>query len=134
MMATGSRVLLVEDEMLISEMVAEVLAEHGFEVHAVATAKDALRHLTCGAPCDILFTDINLAGGMDGAVLAQIAREMRPDLPVVYASGRFGRIEELKAVPGSAFLPKPYDLGQLCAVLEMVAESQIRAPSLVPEH
>src|SRR5439155_13361036 len=58
----ASCVLLVEDEFLVSDMVAEVLAEHGFEVHAVANAKDALRHLTRGARCDLLFTDINLPG------------------------------------------------------------------------
>ena len=36
---------------------------------------------------DILFTDVNLPGGMDGMMLARRAREMQPDLPVVYASG-----------------------------------------------
>src|SRR5688500_16576479 len=61
------RVPLVEDEYLISAMVAEILAEHGFEVHVATNAKDALQHLTCGAPCDVLFTDINLPGGVDGA-------------------------------------------------------------------
>ena len=75
----ASRVLVVEDEFLISDMVAEVLAEHGFEVHVAANAKDALQHLTCGAPCDVLFTDINLPGGVDGATLAQLARELRPE-------------------------------------------------------
>ena len=94
------RVLLVEDEILISEMVAEVLAEHGYEVHVAANAKDALRHLTCGAPCDVLFTDINLPGGVDGAALAQLARKLRPDLPVVYASGQVTAIEQ-------------FDVGQL---------------------
>ena len=72
-----SRVLLVEDEFLLCDMIAEALAEHGFEVYAVANAKDALRHLTCGSPCDILLTDINLPGSIDGAALARIARELR---------------------------------------------------------
>ena len=88
-------------------MVAEVLAEHGFEVHVAANAKDALQHLTCGAPCDVLFTDINLPGGIDGATLAQLARELRPGLPVVYASGLVSAIEQLNAVPGATFVPKP---------------------------
>ena len=87
--AQRSRVLLVEDEFLLCDMIAEVLAEHGFEVFAVANAKDALRHLTCGSPCDILLTDINLAGSIDGAALARLARELRPNLPVVYASGSY---------------------------------------------
>ncbi len=86
-MGSTPRVLVVEDEFLISAMVADVLAEHGCEVHVAANAKDALEHLTCGAPCDVLFTDINLPGGVDGATLAQLARQLRPGLPVVYASG-----------------------------------------------
>jgi DNA-binding response OmpR family regulator len=79
------RVLLVEDEFLIAEWVAESLTEQGFVVHTASNAGDALRHLAA-APVDVLFTDINLLDGMDGAALARCAREMRPKLPVVYAS------------------------------------------------
>jgi DNA-binding response OmpR family regulator len=118
----ASRVLLVEDEALISELVCEALADHGFEVHAVATASEALKHLSAGSPCDLLFTDINLPGGMDGDALAQLARELRPNLPVVYASGSVSRIEQVKAVPGAAFLAKPYDLRKLCAVVDAFAQ------------
>jgi CheY-like chemotaxis protein len=119
-----SRVLLVEDEFLLSSMVAEVMAQHGFEVHAVANAKDALRHLTRGEPCDLLFTDISLPGGVDGAMLAQLARQLRPGLPVAYASGVITHLDELKAVPGSIFVPKPYDPEKICELLEKFAASR----------
>ncbi len=119
--AQRSRVLLVEDEFLLADMVAEVLGEHGFEVFTVANAKDALRHLTCGCPCDILLTDIKLAGNIDGTVLARLARELRPNLPVVYASGSYRAIEELDAVSGSIFVPKPYNPEKLCAMISELA-------------
>jgi CheY-like chemotaxis protein len=64
------RVLLVEDEYLISEWVAESLAEQGFAVCTATNGMDALKCLA-SVPVDILFTDINLAGGMDGTVLAR---------------------------------------------------------------
>jgi CheY-like chemotaxis protein len=112
------RVLVVEDELLICDMLAEVLSERGFEVHAVNNANDALRHLTGGYPCDVLFTDINLPGGVDGAALAEMARELRPDLPVVYASGSVGKIDRFKAVSGASFVPKPYDLERVCRLLK----------------
>ena len=115
-----SRVLLVEDEFLLCDMLTEALSEHGFEVYAVANAKDALRHLTCGSPCDILLTDINLPGGIDGAALARIARQLRPGLPVVYASGSYSRIEQLDAVAGAIFVPKPYDADKLCEMLSEI--------------
>ena len=116
-----SRVLLVEDEFLLADMLAEALAEHGFEVKAVANAKDALRHLTCGSPCDILLTDINLPGGIDGTKLARLARELRPNLPVVYASGSYNTLDELEAVAGAIFIAKPYDPDKLCEMLSEMA-------------
>ena len=116
------RVLLVEDEFLLCDMISEVLAEHGFEVFAVANAKDALRHLTCGSPCDILLTDINLPGSIDGTALAQLARELRPKLPVVYASGSYKRLEELNAVAGALFVAKPYDPDKLCEMLSEMTQ------------
>jgi CheY-like chemotaxis protein len=118
------RVLLVEDEFLISAMVADALTEHGFEVYVAANAKDALQHLTCGEPCDVLFTDINLPGGVDGAALAQLARQLRPGLPVVYASGLVTAIEQLNAVPGSTFVPKPYDPDKVCTLLQSCASAR----------
>ena len=102
------KVLLVEDEVLISEMVAEVLAEQGFEVHAVGSAAEALCILKAGTSIDVLFTDINLGDGMDGVTLAMYARVMRPDLPVVFASGRWATLDGLQDLPRSALLPKPY--------------------------
>jgi CheY-like chemotaxis protein len=119
--AHRSRVLLVEDEFLLCDMLAEALLDHGFEVHAVSNAKDALRHLTCGSPCDILLTDINLHGSIDGTELAQLARELRPNLPVVYASGSVSKIEQFAAVIGSVFVQKPYDPDKLCAMLSRIA-------------
>jgi CheY-like chemotaxis protein len=102
------RVLLVEDEFLISEMVAESLARQGFCVRSVTNGTDALRHLA-SAPVDVLFTDINLPGGMDGKTLARWARDLLPDLPVVYASGGINMFDFAWRVPGSIFVAKPYD-------------------------
>jgi CheY-like chemotaxis protein len=102
-------VLLVEDEPMISDLAIEALQDQGFEVAAVSNAGDALRRLISGAPVDVLFTDINLPGGMDGGTLARRARELRPNLPVIYTSGRRAVIEQLDPVEGSMFVPKPYD-------------------------
>ena len=112
------RVLLVEDEILVSDMIAGALADHGFEVHAVSNAREALQHLSCGAPCDVLFTDINLAGKVDGTALAQVARRLRPELPVVYTSGTVASIDPSAAVTGSTFVSKPYDPEKVCALLQ----------------
>ena len=87
-MEPGPKVLLVEDEPMLSELLTEALTDKGFAVHAAPNADGALQHLRSGADVDILFTDIDLGDGIDGAQLARIAREMRPRLPIIYASGR----------------------------------------------
>ena len=74
------------------------------------------QHLRSGADVDIMFTDIDLGAGMDGAQLARIAREMRPKLPIIYASGRRS-LSDFRSVPGSTFLPKPYTLKQIDATI-----------------
>jgi CheY-like chemotaxis protein len=117
MMTNGKMsVLLVEDEPLISDIATEALEEQGFEVQAVANASEALSCLNSSTSIDLLFTDVNLPGDMDGAALAQCARQMRPGLPIIYTSGRQSKIEHMEPVDGSMFLPKPYDpfdLGRL---------------------
>jgi CheY-like chemotaxis protein len=119
-MTPRARVLLVEDEWLVSEIITESLQDRGFAVFPVATARDALNYLTDGQPADILFTDIQLAGEMDGAALALAARDLRPDLAVVYTSGVVKSIQS--SVPGSRFIPKPYDPGQVSNLFrQMVA-------------
>jgi CheY-like chemotaxis protein len=102
------RVLFVEDEILVSEWVVESLCDQGFAVQAVTNAADALQHLASD-PVDVLFTDINLPGGMDGAALARRARELLPQLPVFYASARATMLAPDARVPGSIIVAKPYE-------------------------
>lgn len=111
-------VLLVEDEILISHLVADVLTEHGFEVHEAASADEALRYIDAGGAVDVMFTDVNLPGSMDGAALAQHARARRPELPIVYASGRYCSTDFGPLVPRSIFVPKPYRPEDICTLLQ----------------
>ena len=121
-MTHAATVLLVEDELLISHLVAESLSEHGFVVHESTTANEALNYLTSGAEVDILFTDINLPGGMDGRELALKARQLRPDLPIVYASGRYQPADIGALVPRSVFVSKPYDPEDVGTLLTRMTE------------
>jgi CheY-like chemotaxis protein len=111
-------VLLVEDEVLIRNLVADTLSERGFAVHEATTADEALQYMGSGADVDVLFTDINLPGRMNGAELAERARALRPDLPIVYASGRFRSSDIGPLVPSSVFVPKPYSLDDVGTLLE----------------
>lgn len=111
-------ILVVEDEPLICDLITDVLSEHGFTVHAVADAETALAYLQSGRDVDVLFTDIDLAGTMDGSMLAARVRQERPDLPVIYCSGRYSPSALAAPVPRSIFVRKPYDPAALCTLME----------------
>jgi CheY-like chemotaxis protein len=113
-------VLLVEDEVLIAEIIGEALAESGHTVHAVANAQDAIAHLSNGGRVDLLFTDINLPGDMDGVGLAEQVRAVNPQLPVLFSSGRWWRLDELQKLPNAATLRKPYSPARACEAVELL--------------
>ena len=118
-----TNVLIVEDEVLISALVSEVLSENGFDVHAVPNGEAALNYLESGPEVDVLFTDINIEGRMDGSMLAKQVRERRPDLPIVYCSGRYSPSAMSPLMSRSIFLKKPYDPMDLCTLLTRLTES-----------
>jgi DNA-binding NtrC family response regulator len=118
-------VLLVEDEAIISEWVKDTLTEDGFAVHAVANAREALAYLDARRDVDVLFTDINLPGDMDGSRLAWAAWKLKPDLTVVYASGRVRAVDPTLRVPGSAFVPKPYMPSQISSLLQRMVNPRV---------
>jgi CheY-like chemotaxis protein len=115
-------VLLVEDEVLISTLVADWLSEVGFAVHEVTTADEALDYIGSDGEVDVMLTDVDLPGRMNGAELAERVRELRPDLPIVYASGWRGASEVAPLVPRSMFMPKPYSADEVCTLLTRLTE------------
>ena len=117
-------VLVVEDEALISDLISEVLSDNGFAVHAVPDGEGALRYLESGAEVDVLFTDINLLGEMDGSQLARHARARRPEMPVVYCSGRYSPSALAPPVPRSVFVRKPYSPEELCRLIERLTAAR----------
>jgi CheY-like chemotaxis protein len=117
-------VLVVEDEIEISELISEALAEGGFDVHAVTNAEGALRYLDSGSNVDVVFTDINLEGEMDGSMLAKEVRARRPELPIVYCSGRYSPSALAAPVPRSIFVRKPYNLEDVCTLLSRLTATR----------
>jgi CheY-like chemotaxis protein len=123
------RVLVVEDEAIVRHLIVDVLIEDGFEVHAVANARDALSHLAAQWPVDVLFTDVELEGDVDGGRLAVLARKLLPELAVVYTSGSVERIEQ---VADSVFVPKPYEPAKICTLLTKVTKRSRKSYSVNP--
>ena len=118
------RVLVIEDEYLVRDMIVQELELAGLEVLEAESAEKGLALLKPGDRLDLLFTDIRLPG-MDGWRLAQEIRTRYADIPVIYASGYSDRVTLL---PHSKFLQKPYLPSQ---VLRSAAELGIKLPKPV---
>lgn len=81
------RVLLIDDDALVRQTLADTLAAEGIEVDGLANAEDALVLLGAGQVPDVLVADIDLGPGLTGLDLAAIARERHPAAEVVLISG-----------------------------------------------
>ncbi|HLO19577.1 MAG TPA: CHASE3 domain-containing protein [Sphingomicrobium sp.] len=103
-------VLVVEDNDGVREYAVEVLEQLGYRVLAASDAKEALRLLSDGKHVDLLFTDIVLPGAITGRVLADQAKDMRPDLRVLYTTGytRNAIVHQGRLDPDVHLLNKPY--------------------------
>jgi PAS domain S-box-containing protein len=113
----GQRVLVVEDEEDVRNIAAAFVRSMGYRVHAVANAADALQCIDGDPTIALLFSDVMLGAGMNGKELAAAARQRRPGLPVVLASGF-----EDTGVPGDTgtfeLLRKPYRRADLAAAIQ----------------
>jgi PAS domain S-box-containing protein len=103
-------ILVAEDDPFVRSSVIHRLESLGYRVIAAVNADEALLKLRANPKIDLLFTDIIMPGGMSGWELGDIARQLRPGLPIVYTSGyaletlvKQGRISEQ-----SIILTKPY--------------------------
>ena len=107
----GARILLVEDNPEVAQVTAAMLEQLGYEVHTQSNGESALKLLDGGEPFKLVFSDIVMAGALDGLGLARALRERHPHLPVLLATGYTSAAE---AAQGDfAILRKPYQMSEL---------------------
>ncbi|MGH7022325.1 MAG: response regulator [Caulobacteraceae bacterium] len=120
--STRPKVLLVEDEVTISTLLQEALAEAGFDVatafnyHEAIAALDAHEGHLAG-----LITDVRIGAGGSGWDVARHARESAPTLPVVYTSGNSAHEWFVEGVPESVMVAKPFAPAQIVVALASLA-------------
>lgn len=116
-----STALVVEDEPLVRVFAAEVLQDAGYRVFEACDAQDALAILDERHDIQIVITDIEMPGDMDGLALASAVRARWPDTVILINSGRVR--PEPDALPiGAGFLAKPYRVAELLRQLEQLLE------------
>jgi CheY-like chemotaxis protein len=91
---TGPRgdetILLVDDNLTLREVTRRHLSALGYTVALAASGPAALALLRSGGRFDLLFTDIVMPEGMTGYALAEAARQLQPDLRVLFTTGYAG--------------------------------------------
>jgi DNA-binding response OmpR family regulator len=118
-------VLLVEDEEAIRHLLDDTLTEAGFELVMAADGKQALSEIEADAArFRALVTDINLGRGPDGWELARRARELEPEMGVVYMSGGSGHEWAAHGVPKSVLISKPFVPVQIITALSTLLNEQ----------
>ena len=117
----GESVLLVEDDPAVRLLVQNVLTELGYSTHAAEDANTALRLLESELRIDLLVTDVGLPG-MNGRQLAEIARQHRPELKVLFMTGYAQQAAERQGFldEGMDLLAKPFTLEQLAGKIRQM--------------
>lgn len=105
-------VLVVEDESLIRASLVLHLEEEGVEVFEAADARQAIALMERHANIQLLFTDLNMPGSMDGLMLTAYVRDRWPPVKIIMTSGR-QRLEITDLPDGSLFFAKPYQLASV---------------------
>ncbi len=111
----GLAIALVEDDPTVRRGVSALLREWGHRVIEAANANEALVILQGPDALHLLFSDIVMPPGMTGVELAHHARRLRPDLPILLASGSppHAVAADEARISGAAIIAKPYDIGEL---------------------
>ena len=103
-------ILVVDDDFLIRLFTVEILQEAGLEVLEASDAASALALLQEVPGLQLLCTDVQMPGELDGVELALLVRERHPEMRVIIMSSHSGHSDRLPSVP---FLAKPFQASHL---------------------
>jgi two-component system, response regulator PdtaR len=102
-----SVVLVVEDNALIRMSAVDIVVSAGYEALEAEDADAAIRILEARSDIDLVFTDVQMPGTMDGLKLSHYIRDRWPPVRIMVASG-MAILEESSLPAGSRFFSKPY--------------------------
>ena len=112
----GETLLVVEDEPAVLEIATSSLRESGFAVVGAPDAASALAALAATPEVSLVFTDIVMPG-QSGVTLAGEIWKLRPDMPVVFASGYSEETLTRELPAGARFIKKPYKISAVVALI-----------------
>ena len=112
-----SVILVVEDEPFIRMVAVDLLEAEGRVILEAGSAEEALEVMAAEGRVDLLFTDINMPGDLDGLALAEIAFRRQPDIHLIVTSGA-KQLTDDEIPDGGVFIAKPYATATLTRLVE----------------
>ncbi len=117
-------VLVADDEPTLLSLIAELLADEGYDVVTARDGREALELASRRAP-DLILLDVMMPR-LDGREALRLMRD-RPELREVPVAMMSAGIREDQVPPGVALLPKPFDLDRLLALVARLVEPDTEA-------
>lgn len=116
-------VLVVEDDVLLRLVAVDLLEDAGYAVIEATSADEAAETFATHSEIDLVFTDVNMPGKLDGFGLARLVASVRPEVGIVIASG-LTRPQPGQLPLGAQFMTKPYNPDRLLEALGEMAGGQ----------
>jgi CheY-like chemotaxis protein len=130
-----AKVLVVEDEMMLRMRAVDIVEDAGFTPVEAANADDALVVLESRSDIDLLFTDIQMPGTIDGLKLAHAVHARWPTIKIMLVSGQvtptesekpansrfYGKPLEVKKILSGSYLPISQNFSQPFHALKLIA-------------
>lgn len=108
-------VLIVEDDIGVKEVAVQMLKDSGYSVLTASNAKLGFEVFQSHPEIQLVFSDVIMPGGMSGIEMSQQMLELRPDIPILLATGYADKTSKEKILEhkGVQIVSKPYDITEL---------------------
>lgn len=121
-------VLVVEDSTIIRMGAVDLVLSAGYEALEANDADEAIRILESRSDIDLVFTDVQMPGTMDGIKLSHYIRDRWPPVKLIVASGK-EILEESSLPEGSWFFSKPYSDHAIADAMARMLSNQSSSPA-----
>jgi CheY-like chemotaxis protein len=128
--AGKGRVLLMDDELLIRNVAAEMLRHLGYTIEVASDGNEAIRKYTTargsGRPFDIVILDLTVPGGMGGKEAVQHLRAIDPEVTAIASSGysQDTIMSEYELYGFAGVVPKPYQIDELSTAVQKAMKTR----------
>lgn len=115
------KVMIAEDDLVMADMLADVLAQSSYEVCGIARTVDKAVELVERHKPDLAIVDLRLAqGGVGTEIAARLSS--RGSMGILYATGNVGQMDRLTKADGEACMRKPYRPEDVVLALKIVGQ------------